>query len=172
MLTRVTSTPMGFFELRSPLDLLEKLRHDYDRLCERPHDQYAAFDFFVTAEHLPEWLSKAQCSPSSKDARTRAIRNICGHLANGAKHFTVNDARHNSIAHADVARATYGEAVYGQVAYGEQLWIELEGEEAEVLGRSAWTVIELAGLILSHWTAHESIRRAARRERDAADTCR
>ncbi len=171
MLSRMGTKPMGFFELRSPLDLLEKLRHDYDRLCGRPHDQYAAFDYFVTAAHLPEWLSKAQCSPGSSDRRTWAIRNICGHLANGAKHFAVNDARHNSIAQADVSRPTYGEATYGQVTYGEQLWIELEEEEAEVLGRSAWTVIELAGLVLSHWKAHESVRRAARREKDAADAC-
>ena len=36
----------GFFALGTPADLLKKLRHDFS---------YAAFDFFVTAEHLLDW---------------------------------------------------------------------------------------------------------------------
>jgi len=42
----------GFGELRLPADLLRKLRHDFERMKMSPQDQYAAFDFFVTAEHI------------------------------------------------------------------------------------------------------------------------
>ncbi|MGH8064009.1 MAG: hypothetical protein ACRERE_01985 [Candidatus Entotheonellia bacterium] len=38
----------GFFALQKPVDLLAKLRHDYQRLQRSPTDTYAAFDFFVT----------------------------------------------------------------------------------------------------------------------------
>jgi hypothetical protein len=53
----------GFFELQSPLDLLNKMEADYARLSRNPLDTYAAFDFFVAAAHLPEWLGKVRCYP-------------------------------------------------------------------------------------------------------------
>jgi hypothetical protein len=42
----------GFAELRIPRDLVKKLQFDLKRVLESPQDQYAAFDFFVTAEHI------------------------------------------------------------------------------------------------------------------------
>jgi hypothetical protein len=50
----------GVFELRTPEDLLGKLRVDLKRLEADPLDQYAAFDFFVSASHMPDWLSPGQ----------------------------------------------------------------------------------------------------------------
>jgi hypothetical protein len=50
----------GFLALRTPRDLLRKLEADFARLgqssLESIEAQYAAFDFFVTAEHLPDWI--------------------------------------------------------------------------------------------------------------------
>ncbi len=45
----------GFFELATPPDLLKKLRHDLSRVQQNLTDSYAAFDFFVTAEHILDW---------------------------------------------------------------------------------------------------------------------
>jgi hypothetical protein len=42
----------GFAELQTPCDLLRKLQHDISRMAADSGDSYAAFDFFVTAEHL------------------------------------------------------------------------------------------------------------------------
>ena len=50
----------GFFTLRTPADLLEKLEVDFNRLKAASQDskeaQYAALDFFVCAEHIPDWM--------------------------------------------------------------------------------------------------------------------
>ena len=52
----------GILALRQPSDLLWKLEADLDRLKSAgpisQEAQYAAYDFFVTAEHLPEWLAE------------------------------------------------------------------------------------------------------------------
>ncbi len=44
----------GIFELRTPQALLDKAVHDLERLRQDPSDAYAAFDFFVSARHMPE----------------------------------------------------------------------------------------------------------------------
>ena len=77
----------GFAELRVPRDLVQKLEYDLKRIRESPQDQYAAFDFIVTAEHIVDWIH-----PDDKKAR-EAIRSsssllrITSHLANGVKPF-------------------------------------------------------------------------------------
>ena len=43
----------GFFDLKTPEDLLKKLEREYERLQQHPHDVDMAFNFFVTAEHIP-----------------------------------------------------------------------------------------------------------------------
>ena len=55
----------GFFDLRSPVDLLDKMRRDFKRLRAAPKDTYAAFDFFVTASHMHEWLNGSGCAWSA-----------------------------------------------------------------------------------------------------------
>ncbi len=44
-------------DLITPKYLLRKLEHDYARVQRNPRDTYAAFDFFVTAEHMVDWVS-------------------------------------------------------------------------------------------------------------------
>ena len=83
----------GFFSLRTPRDLLSKLEADFTRL--RAADpasidaQYAAFDFFVTAKHLPDWLSRS-IGGSLTQHRAYAEGALISHVANGAKHFRVD----------------------------------------------------------------------------------
>src|SRR4051812_18185088 len=91
----MTASPTKFQgfgpNLNTPADLLGKLRHDFERVHENTHDAYAAFDFFVTAEHLPEWCG----DPTIK--RKEPLLRIVSHLANGAKHFRATDSKHNSV---------------------------------------------------------------------------
>ena len=49
----------GFFHLRTPEDLVLKLRREFDRLSANPADSDAAFNFFVTAIHVPEWCQRS-----------------------------------------------------------------------------------------------------------------
>jgi hypothetical protein len=90
----------GIFSLRTPKDLREKLEADFKRLrAANPTSvdaQYAAFDFFVTAEHLPDWLFRSIGGTLSQH-RTYTDGLLVSHLANGAKHFRVEDKRHTTV---------------------------------------------------------------------------
>jgi hypothetical protein len=70
--------------LGTPMDLMTKLEHDLARLAERPDDDYAAWDFFVTAEHMRDWTSPKPGPPRPADT---ALLKTVSHLASGGKHF-------------------------------------------------------------------------------------
>ena len=63
--------------LNTPRQLLEKLRVDFERMKREPMSAYAAFDFFVTAEHMPDWLA-----PKSVKFKEPLLQ-IVSHIANG-----------------------------------------------------------------------------------------
>jgi hypothetical protein len=47
---------VGAFDLSTPRPLLAKLSRELDRLQAAPNDVDHAFNFFVTAEHMLDWL--------------------------------------------------------------------------------------------------------------------
>jgi hypothetical protein len=53
----------GFFELTTPHHLLQKLTREYEEWKKDPLNVDRAWNFFVTAEHLPDWL--AQTDPKA-----------------------------------------------------------------------------------------------------------
>lgn len=100
------STPSrleSFFSLATPRDLLDKLEHDYRRLADAADPvgceaQYAAFDFFVTAEHLCDWQEHAS-GMSKKALHAYADGQIVWDIASGAKHFYADPNRgHKTVA--------------------------------------------------------------------------
>ena len=93
----------GFFELRTPHDLLQKLEREYAQWKANPLNVDLAWNFFVTAEHLPDWLgrtnSQALGGRRIEDfKRDQPITRICHHLANGGKHFRPNPKWNTSVA--------------------------------------------------------------------------
>ena len=46
----------GVFNLRTPIDLLDKLKYDYAVFEKDKNNPYLAFNFFVTAEHMLDWI--------------------------------------------------------------------------------------------------------------------
>lgn len=147
------STFQGFAELRTPADLFQKLRHDLERLISRSGDQYAAFDFFVTAEHIVDWLH-----PTDESAR-RSLRNrdpllrITSHLANGVKHFEATKKHHQSVA--DVEKQRYVEAGYVEDGYfAEPLIVHLTVDEAKNLGVTNIEVEQLAQQVFEFWKTY------------------
>jgi hypothetical protein len=46
----------GFFTLQTAHDLFAKLQREFDRLSARPTDIDVAWNFFVTADHLVDWV--------------------------------------------------------------------------------------------------------------------
>ena len=133
----------GFAELRSCIDLLAKLQHDIARMSEDQSDPYAAFDFFVTAEHMVDWYL-----PNDKPAQNRLRANetllqVTSHLASGAKHFETNDDRHKSVH--SVSNEAYAESDYVESGYfANEIKITFSEKESRVLGCNRIDALALA----------------------------
>ncbi len=99
-----------FYDLKTPRDLLRKLEREYERWKADPLNVDLAWNFFVTAEHLPDWIYHQDMPTSGKkrpdllDGKTpRPFKQaypwtrICSHLANGGKHFHLDDKKLDSV---------------------------------------------------------------------------
>lgn len=125
----------GIFQLRSASDLLAKARHDFARLQSDPHDAYAAFDFFVTVRHIPDWLHPHD------DAKVKALFSqnvelrICRHIADGAKHFEATDERHIQVANTSLSLGAWGKSwakgAWKPGAWGDGLFVDLDPEDPD-----------------------------------------
>jgi len=124
-------------DLRTPLDLLKKLDNDYRRILDNPLDTNAAFDFFVTAEHMGDWIDDRSLKHKVPELK------IASHLATGAKHFNPHDS-YQSVSHLD---SPYEE---------ETLQVSLIGDEARMFGTTI-SVCELAAKVLQYWRKHLSV---------------
>lgn len=148
----MASTP-GFGNLQTPADLLAKLRHDRSRMEANPSDQYAAFDFFVSAEHMADWVLPGRDNRKARrDLRdSNVLLGVTSHIANGSKHFIADMPHHRSVNHVDAPPDLIqpGWVQPDWVQTGE-LIITLEGSAATRLGASL-RVRNLADQILEFW---------------------
>ena len=147
----------GFFHLQSPQDLLHKLERDYTALQQSPADVDIAFNFFVTAEHLPDWL--ARTGPQFlKGQRINAFKKahpltrICAHLANGGKHLQPR-SEHDSVA-ATGHNGVFDAGVFEPGVVEEWLTVDLTPRERQLLGQDTLDVRTLAGQVLAFWQDH------------------
>ena len=120
----------GFFDLTTPLHLLQKLEREYEAWKTDPLNVDRAWNFFVMAEHLPDWLG--QTGPKAlgghkitKFKRDRALTRICAHLANGAKHFKPREKPTERL------NTSVEQTVRENTRWGEPDWVEEDwiGEE-------------------------------------------
>ena len=134
----------GFLSLTTPEELFDKLTHDIEQFREDPSNSYKAYNFFVTAEHLPDWVGDRGIKDKNPYLR------ISSHLATGAKHFTVTNPKKCSINGTSID-------VYVEEGYVEDGCIEvirniqLQEEEAQILGVSEISVQELTEEVFSYW---------------------
>lgn len=135
---------MTFFELNSPAQLFRKMESDLAELVASSSDSHLAFNFFVTAEHLPDWLHQRSL------VRKHALLRVVSHLANGAKHFRLDPKRHHSVDGTSIER--YAEEGYADPGYFEEpLLIHLSPDEATELGQPVIEVPVLGALVLAFW---------------------
>jgi hypothetical protein len=150
---------LKFGELQSPNDLVRKLEHDLKRIASGSNDQYAAFDFFVTADSLVDWRWPEHPTNPSLDTEYRKIRRdvrklqplprIAAHIANGAKHFVAT--RHDAIAGIEKARVCE-EGVYETGVFYEPILVSLTPKEAiELCCQESVEVEWLARKLLAYW---------------------
>jgi hypothetical protein len=74
--------------LQSQADLLAKLRTDLVRLVRDPGDDYAAWDFFVTAEAMRDWNRSRGREPMGRDD---PLLLRVSDVANHGKHYLTRD---------------------------------------------------------------------------------
>ena len=133
----------GVFALRTPADMLAKLRHDYQRLKTNPVDSYAAWDFFVTAFHMNDWT---QVRP--RHSSEKKLLRVCAQIANGSKHF---DLGRHSVKETEYQQGVFDPQVFDPNVFDVgRLLIHLEGDAATVLGDSL-DAVTLARKVLDYW---------------------
>ena len=159
-------TSPRFAELQTPKDLQLKLRHDLGRMEQSGSNLYVAFDFFVTADSMVDWVCPDEADNAGNRRRDRgaerkkirednALLRIAAHIANGAKHFTVT--RHNSID--GIEKTHYVEPGYVDEGYFEDsILLHLTKDEQAKSGLgSTVKALDLARDVVSHWASDPSV---------------
>jgi hypothetical protein len=146
----------GIFQLQTPSDLREKLRRDFDKLKAEPLNADAAFNFFVTAEHMPDWAFPGEAGKDDRKEARRgsALMRVCSHLANGAKHFEVDDQRHDLVSSTETVEHTISvvriASITGPFVSRPKLLLTLKGKAAAELGKVIGA-LELAQQVMDYW---------------------
>jgi hypothetical protein len=141
----------GFVELATIQDYCKKLKFDYNQLKADNLNQYKAFNFFITAHHLLDWLfpDKEKNNTIRKRIVDEIIFKVCSHIANGIKHFEVNPKRHSSVN--KIEKVGYVQAGYVEAGYvKETIYITLENKAREIFGNTI-EIEYLAEEIIEFW---------------------
>jgi hypothetical protein len=137
-------THIDFFELRTAGDLFRKIEDDLKAMEASPGDARLAFNFFVTIEHLPDWLGRRDL------VKKTCLLRIISHLANGAKHFVLDNSRHNSVKNAE--GSGYVEPDYMESGYFEEsLDVRLSADEATEMGVEVIDTVSLGQKAVQFW---------------------
>lgn len=143
----------GFFpQLRTANDLFAKLERDFERLKANPTNAEVAYDFYVTANHLVDWKWPNDAAKQSSMRKGDAIPRICQHLANGAKHFSLNQ-KHDAVQHADTVQEVFDPNTFdpGTFQAKDELMIEFGPTEAAELGVDRLNAVVLADKVIQYW---------------------
>ncbi len=146
----------GQFTLQTARDLLAKLEYDLLRIEKDQQDPYCAYDFFIAAEHIPEWTQP----PCADLRKSEPLLRVVSHLANGSKHFVVDPKRHKSVrntgAQGSYFPKDYFPPDYFAVGYfgASGLTVDLASDEATALGTAeSISVLDLARRVVTFWRA-------------------
>jgi len=143
----------GLANLKTPHDLVKKLEFDLDRLEAIDTQQnllYAAFDFFVTAEHILDWKYPKNTSERERLRNSEILLQITSHLANGAKHFEATNRRHQSVD--DVENNSYVDDGYVEPGYFEtSIVVRLAGDSKTYFQTDTIDVVVLANRVRDFW---------------------
>jgi len=135
---------IDFFELKTAADLFCKLEGDFADLEASSQDARIAFNFYITAEHLPDWLGQRDL------VKKHSVLRIVSHIANGAKHFHLDDKRLKSVINTEKFRV-FEEGVFEQGVFYEPLVIHLSSVEAQELGGAVIDAVSLGRKVVEFW---------------------
>lgn len=149
----------GLFRLQNAKGLLTKLQYDLDRIKREPLNEYAAFDFFVTARHMPEWLYPGDNNAAKRKALVQGhtLLQVCEHIGDGSKHFQATAERHKSVKDTSLKGAAFQPDAFQANAFQVgQLVAALDGRAATEFGLEVG-VAELATKVLHYWESHPDL---------------
>jgi hypothetical protein len=146
---------VGIFKLRTPRDLLAKLRREYERLRKKPTDTDTAFNFFVTAEHILDWLYPGKKNEAKRKAARKAevLLQVVSHIASGAKHFDDLSGHHQSVQRSDFVIVEVWVPPVMDRPNENHIGIRLTGDAAAAFGDSL-TAVGLAQRVLAFWESY------------------
>lgn len=152
----------GVFELSKPSELLAKLQRELTRLRAEPDNVDHAFNFFVTAEHMLDWLHPGQDN-MARSARemlrgSEPLLELAAHLANGSKHFDRLSPKHQSVRGTGRRGGWFSPNYFSRNWFGRgyfaesTLVVELKGRAESKYGSSV-TALFLAEELVNFWSA-------------------
>lgn len=155
------SNYQGFGSLRSPKDLLGKLKRDFEALEKDANNSDLAFNFFITALHMLDWLHPNDPGKRTAIERSEILLQVCSHIANGAKHFEATNKKHTSVddVNAGGSYLRSNDAGNGAVFLRSNvagIMIDLQGDAANKLGTPIQAHV-LASKILEFWKNHPDV---------------
>ena len=143
-------TYQGFFSLLTTQDLLNKARADFLEMESNSSDSYIAFNFFVTARHIPEWQFYNDSKKLKEIFKNHVESRICRHLADGAKHFVATNIHHTQVL-STKRQGRFDPSLFDPVIFDtNKLMVELSNEDSFVLGVNQFiSAIDLARKVLN-----------------------
>jgi len=140
----------------------ETLPYRISRFCRhlafnRDKLTYMAFDFFVTARHIPDWLYPGNTTAQRQLFDQNILLQVCRHIADGSKHFEAIAKQHTTVK--DTARtevAFQPDAFQSTSFQVGRLILILDGAAAVQYGVSM-AVTTLAKSILTFWESHPNL---------------
>jgi len=144
---------LGAFGLETPKDLLGKLERELEKLRVSPNDRDSAFNFFVTAEQMLDWLYLGKANRATREALRKAepLLKVVSHLANSSKHFDQLAKHHQSVDKSGSFGAFFDGSFFGGGFFGgERLLIVFRGDATKSFGQSK-PVIEVAEKVYRFW---------------------
>ena len=148
----------GVWQLSEPRELLAKLQREFERMGAAPHDADHAFNFFVTAESLVDWLHPGDSAQQRTLRNSDPLLQAVSHLASSAKHFDHLYPHHQSVNLTNLAGAPPPLLMYSLTNFpnhpirGLHLRVSLTGNAATAL-RQTIEAIDLAGRVLAFWSS-------------------
>lgn len=146
----------GFFELKSPEDLLRKLRHDLEQMKTFPFDVYLAYNFFVTAESMLDWVYPGDKNKEKRNEIRKSawFLNATSDLATGAKHFKPHDF-HDTVDKAFITPGWFTnyfpKGAFPNGSFGDGALIVCINDEIDVEDSDRFSAFAVATKVLEFW---------------------
>ena len=152
----------GFGSLKTVSDLFKKLEKEYEDLESEPHNEYMAFNFFITALHVIDWIYPSKNDKAKRDAleASNVILQICSHIGNGAKHFEATAKKHGTVKDVKSKGTIVAPLIKSDNGWrlgptSTHLCIKLDGDAEAKLGKSI-SAVYLAKMVLEFWRTYLS----------------